>query len=202
MERPNTSRAHALLLAGGALLGALGMGLHPTDGLGAHLDLEAGRRQAAVGAFVHGVMIVSLALQFAGSLAVARRLGRTPARADLGLVSLGLGILAATAAATTNGLAAPVALELVRGTDGGAAAVAWDLAHHVAGVATQVFLFGASVSAALWGSALVRRQRAIGALGLLTGLGGLVATATGAVRPEVGPLLAFVLAWEVWSAAL
>ncbi|MEL6427825.1 MAG: hypothetical protein AAFU73_19400 [Planctomycetota bacterium] len=202
MERPTTSRAHALLLAAGALLGALGMALHPTDGLGAHLDLEAGRRHAAIGAFVHAVVIVSLALQFTGSLAVARRLGRAPARADLGLVSLALGTLAATAAATTNGLAAPVVLELVRGGNGDAVKSAWELAHHVAGVATQLFLVGASLSAALWGSALARRHRALGALGLSLGVGGLVATSTGAVRPEIGPLLAFVLAWELWTAAL
>lgn len=199
----SSARGSALLLIAGALFGVLSMVLHPTSGLTHSADAAVDLHYAYLAALIHAGAVTSLVLQTAGGLALHRRLHHAPARADLGLAALVLGLTFAILAATANGLAAPKLLALTRpGAENHEAfAAVWRVLHELADVATVVFLVGTALSALLWGAALVKRSRPTGLLGVLVGVVGLVATAGGAFRPEVHPLLAFVALWEAWIVA-
>lgn len=197
---PNRRGGSVALLIVGSIGAVVSMVLHPTPG---HAGID--EHMAQVTAWVHGVAIASLWIQYAGMLAVHRRLRATPARADLGLVALGLGSLLATLAATVNGIGVPALVELRDAAEPGAREAlssSWRAMHRLGDVGTEVFFVGAAACAASWGTALRGSARVAGPLGVAVAAAALVGLVAGGLHAEVTPLLVFVAGFEAWVLAL
>jgi hypothetical protein len=193
------------LLLGCALLSILAMTHHPVahgDDLAARL--ESMRHIAGISGLVHGVLIALLAttMLLLGEFSATAVARPALARSGFSLYLLGSALL--VLAALINGFAVPAFAISNPALDSSTAAVlqlAWQLNQACAAAGTMA----AATSMAIWSWDLYARAgaaRAIGAYGVLAGIGLVLGLATGWLHLNVsGMLLAWILL-SLWQAGV
>ena len=178
-----------IVLMAGAVAGIVVMGLHPT--MHRHMSPEAYDATVRLSWFVHGLALTATPLVFLGMLGVARRLGGSDL-AIAGLVAVGVGGVAVMLAAVANGFVVPGVLARIVAAEGSniphafvAYTGLWNQAF------AKVHLVAYSVGVLLWSAAILAARdrlafaRFAGVIGLLIGLGTLLAFATGQFQLDV-----------------
>lgn len=198
-------RPYGLALIFGTIAGLVTMANHPTG----HALLADFDRIAIINRGVHALAIAGTIATVYGLVGLRRRFENQSAVVDAALVSYAFGAVAVMFAAIASGL---IGTELARrvveaGVDGRAAwepIQAWNYALNQA--TTQVFVVAASTGIVLWSVAMMkdpRFGRSLGVVGIVVGLGAVVAILAG-MRLDIHGFGAIVLGhgvWLVWTGA-
>ncbi len=191
-----------IALVAGSIAGIITMSLHPTG----HDVMAPGRfaAMAVLGAAVHALAIASLPVMFLGAWALSRRLDAVDRLAWAALVTYGLGLVAAMAAASVSGFIVP---DLVRALTGAAPPESdtWRILFHYNGLVNQafarVFAVASSTAILLWSTAMVRRKvlaPGAGVYGIVVGCAVAVLVLAGHLRLDVHGMGLVVVAQAVW----
>jgi hypothetical protein len=187
----NHDRVAGFGLCGAAAATVLAMSHHPTDMHGS----------SGGGDFVHGTMIVLLALIAAGLLHFAQRRGLDRLWILAGAVAYAMSFVAHVGAGTLNGFVAPALA--ARGPEAVGHEVfllVWEANQALA----RIGVYATGAAYALWSLDFLRRgdamNRLTGAVGLVCGLLPAILLFTGMVSMNVRGALAVYAAHAAWAA--
>jgi hypothetical protein len=200
------ARSAALLLISVPVLEIVAMAHHPTVRAAQVSEAMAQLRQAgALSAHVHGGLIALMVLQFLALVEFARWRDLARAAVRVGILTYGAGVLAMMAAALVSGFVTPQVVFLNPGVTPADLALTAQFAAF-AMLFNQAFApCGAilmSVGIAAWSLDLIRggvRERALAALGLLIGAGGVLALSAGALHLDVHGMTLVTVSQAIWT---
>ena len=202
-------RAAALVLIVVPFFEVLAMAHHPS--LHSHEATQVVaelRATAGASALVHGILIALMYLVFLALVEFSVRRGLARAAVRAALIAYGAGVLFMSAAALVSGFITPRIALAVPALAPADPALITQLAIF-ASLFNQAFAHCAAVlmsaGIAAWSLELLRGSgaaRAVGAYGLLTGLGCVLAIVVGVLHLDVHGMTAVVLLQSVWTIAL
>jgi hypothetical protein len=201
-EAPRPDAASALCIAAGSVLSVALMLFHPTTAGSGAAAIEEMAREAARSGWVHGGLVALLALLLAGYAGLAHALGPRSPAVRAGVVAYLLGVLLLSGAALVNGFVVPRLAARYAGLPDPEIqplVPLLRLCFQTNQTLAQAGTIALSAAIAAWSAVLLRRARAIGALGLFVGAAPIVGLVSGHLRLHLHGMGAVVLAQAVWG---
>jgi hypothetical protein len=195
-------RKGGIALIAGALGGVVTMSLHPT---GRQLFVSGQFAALAwLGAAVHTLGIVSMAVSFLGALALSQRLASSDRLGVAALVIYGFALAAGVTAAAVSGYIAPgLAKEMMNASP--PVHDSWQMLFDYNGRINQAFArilaVGSSAAIVLWSAAILKNRalaRGVAVYGVILGTITILAVMSGLIRLDVHGFGLIVFTQSVW----